>query len=1168
MAVRRAMNASSTGCRPATISSSSPSRSEDGGVAGETPRPGLPGVLGSEGAAIAASGRPRPEVGAALLIGRSIERRPVELGARARFFRTRSLLVRRVLAWGFPGRSFVCGLREVGLVERRLFRNRLVGPSIFGLDEPGAGFAGRSGRLSPKPRPWRSRSKPGRSGRKPAPRSGRKPGRSGRKPPARKPPARWPPGRGPASGPGPPGRGVQGREPPEGPLGRGPPCRKPPGRKPPGLGPSDRNRRGGELRPPGGRTGDHPRNRLLDPALHRAAGRSVRVRRGADTKAAGRLKAALRAGLPRAAGHRAEDRGAVRRNAGRRGEDRARSAVMRAAGRGPPSPPRPVRLAEARMIGVPRTAGLRRAVLRSRGARRADPAAGPRTRGVRRRVARTTGLRRAAPGCATSPAAVHPGAAPRDEARNHAARSHAVPRTTAWRRPAAGPGAVPPAGGPRTAAYPAADPCRQASRRPNAGPLACVDDPARCDALTLCAPVARDCRSGYSARRQRWPSRVSSTRMPLSARTVRRRSEAAQSRPARAAARSSSSLEFGVQGSVLAVGAIARTRSRSRTNAAARPASAVESRLASMRRLSSRTSSKSAASAGEMLRSSSSDRLEGRAGALQQHRQRRVVRAVGAVRGQRRQQRVQSIDRRARRLERFVAERERHAVVGGNAGPAAGPARRRRGPTRRRRRRCCPSTWPSSGRPSGGGRSGASRPRTVWPVAASLCAISSWWCGKTRSTPPVWMSKRRPEVGHAHGRALDVPARPARSDGRVPARLVGLGAFPEREVADVVLAVLVRLDALADPHAVRIEASQPAVGGPRGDPEEDRAVVGAVGVAAARAACSISSTICGMCSVALGMTSGIVMPSVSTSAEELEPVSLRELPDRDALGPGASDDLVVDVGDVHHPRHLEAAVTQVADQQVGEQERAEVADVGRAVDGRTAAVDPDVARLERDELARRAGHRVEQPDRHAFSLRRRVRGREPDDGAGRDRPARAFGTFQVAGRGLDVDRVRASMSRIVRRSRPAISGSRPASRGRAATIVMSRFTGPPARGPDSSTTLPSMIAAVDAGGRAGVGREEPAQVAQAGGAEQRVGDRVQSDVPVRMTGQPRRAFDRQAAEHQRARRARTDGCPCRSRPSAERRVAGRRRPGRPAPGIEHRRSSMPGRGRGRRARSP
>ena len=44
-------------------------------------------------------------------------------------------------------------------------------------------------------------------------------------------------------------------------------------------------------------------------------------------------------------------------------------------------------------------------------------------------------------------------------------------------------------------------------------------------------------------------------------------------------------------------------------------------------------------------------------------------------------------------------------------------------------------------------------------------------------------------------------------------------------------------------------------------------------------------------------------------------------------GCGALDDLVVDVRDVHDPADPETASTQVADQDVGEEETAEVADV-------------------------------------------------------------------------------------------------------------------------------------------------------------------------------------------------------------------------------------------------
>ena len=65
----------------------------------------------------------------------------------------------------------------------------------------------------------------------------------------------------------------------------------------------------------------------------------------------------------------------------------------------------------------------------------------------------------------------------------------------------------------------------------------------------------------------------------------------------------------------------------------------------------------------------------------------------------------------------------------------------------------------------------------------------------------------------------------------------GLGPFQTREVADVVLAVLVGLDALPDPLLRRVEPRQAAVRRPGRDAEEDRAVVGAVGVARARGAC-------------------------------------------------------------------------------------------------------------------------------------------------------------------------------------------------------------------------------------------------------------------------------------------------------------------------------------------
>src|SRR5204863_7921568 len=70
-------------------------------------------------------------------------------------------------------------------------------------------------------------------------------------------------------------------------------------------------------------------------------------------------------------------------------------------------------------------------------------------------------------------------------------------------------------------------------------------------------------------------------------------------------------------------------------------------------------------------------------------------------------------------------------------------------------------------------------------------------------------------------------------------------------------------------------------------------------------------------------------------------------------------------GDVHHPGDLEPAVAQVAHEDVGEQERAEIADVRRSVDRRPAAVDADVPRLEGLERTYLARQRVAEAGAHA-----------------------------------------------------------------------------------------------------------------------------------------------------------------------------------------------------------
>src|SRR5512141_1869222 len=74
--------------------------------------------------------------------------------------------------------------------------------------------------------------------------------------------------------------------------------------------------------------------------------------------------------------------------------------------------------------------------------------------------------------------------------------------------------------------------------------------------------------------------------------------------------------------------------------------------------------------------------------------------------------------------------------------------------------------------------------------------------------------ERLAQLLHAHGRAFDVPARPAGTYLRLPRRFTWLGALPQREVAHVVLAVVVGGDALCLAGCARLEPRQRAVGGP------------------------------------------------------------------------------------------------------------------------------------------------------------------------------------------------------------------------------------------------------------------------------------------------------------------------------------------------------------------
>src|SRR5689334_6893935 len=79
------------------------------------------------------------------------------------------------------------------------------------------------------------------------------------------------------------------------------------------------------------------------------------------------------------------------------------------------------------------------------------------------------------------------------------------------------------------------------------------------------------------------------------------------------------------------------------------------------------------------------------------------------------------------------------------------------------------------------------------------------------------------EVFHAHRRTLDVPARSPLPPSRRPGRLARLRRLPEREVADVLLFVLVFGDTLPSLRLRQIDLRELPVIRKRRDLEPDRA---------------------------------------------------------------------------------------------------------------------------------------------------------------------------------------------------------------------------------------------------------------------------------------------------------------------------------------------------------
>ncbi len=208
----------------------------------------------------------------------------------------------------------------------------------------------------------------------------------------------------------------------------------------------------------------------------------------------------------------------------------------------------------------------------------------------------------------------------------------------------------------------------------------------------------------------------------------------------------------------------------------------------------------------------------------------------------------------------------------------------------------------------------------------------------------------RAQVAGAHGRALDVPARPARTDLGVPGGLARLGRLPQGEVVDALLLVLVGIAAGPGPAVLEADLGQAPIGRELVDGEIDRAVL-AVGDALVEQRPDEGDH--------AGDVLGIGGPRVVIGRQDVQPVPFGEegldvgrgvCRQADSLGVGPLDGLVVDVRDVHDVEDPVAPVEQEALEEVLEDVGAPIADMGVVVDGRAAGVQLDHAGLEGDEV--------------------------------------------------------------------------------------------------------------------------------------------------------------------------------------------------------------------------
>ncbi len=228
--------------------------------------------------------------------------------------------------------------------------------------------------------------------------------------------------------------------------------------------------------------------------------------------------------------------------------------------------------------------------------------------------------------------------------------------------------------------------------------------------------------------------------------------------------------------------------------------------------------------------------------------------------------------------------------------------------------------------------------------------------------------ERFAQLGDAHYRALEMPTRPTTAPGRVPRGfdllVLSRCCLPQREVARVLLVVLVVRNACAHLERRGIDALQPSVLGKAGDGEIHSSVVRRIGVP------TIDQPL-----YEIDHRANVVgRPRVALCGADAERARVCEkglAKRRGLLGDGYSgldrglDDLVVNVREVHDEAHFVATPIQVPVHEVEEQKRPEIADVRVVVDRGAATVDTYDTRFERLEGLERSRGGVVDLERHA-----------------------------------------------------------------------------------------------------------------------------------------------------------------------------------------------------------